>query len=217
MLIEDAWQRRGAGSALVAAVVGRARELGLPGLVADVLADNYFVLPWLARTGAIRTTFAYSGYRVLVGLGQAHYRRRCSRRCPRPGLTTCSATKLSRASPWRNAKTSCEKPATGAWSGKEWQCGSSRSGKRAYAGGSLQHRANKRFPPPAPGWLLSRAIPSATTIIEQKVRGRHRAGGHADEGGGASDVHFGLPPERALTAPHCRFTADETGLSMGAG
>jgi GNAT superfamily N-acetyltransferase len=70
VLIEDAWQRRGAGSALVAAVVGRARELGLPGLVADVLADNYFVLPWLARTGAIRTTFAYSGYRVLVGLGR---------------------------------------------------------------------------------------------------------------------------------------------------
>ena len=33
------------------------------------MADNYFVLPLLARIGAITTTFAYSGYRVRVGLG----------------------------------------------------------------------------------------------------------------------------------------------------
>ena len=45
------------------------RELGLPGLVADVLADNYFILPLLARVGAIATTFAYSGYSVRVGFG----------------------------------------------------------------------------------------------------------------------------------------------------
>ena len=45
VLVEDAWQRRGAGAALVTALVGLARELGLPGLVADVLADNYFILP----------------------------------------------------------------------------------------------------------------------------------------------------------------------------
>jgi RimJ/RimL family protein N-acetyltransferase len=69
VLVEDAWQRRGAGSALVAALVERAQQLGLPGLIADVLADNYFVLPLLARVGAISTTFAYSGYRVRVGLG----------------------------------------------------------------------------------------------------------------------------------------------------
>ncbi len=64
VLVEDAWQRRGAGAALVTALVGRAHELGLPGLVADVLADNYFILPLLARIGAIATTFAYSGCRV---------------------------------------------------------------------------------------------------------------------------------------------------------
>ncbi len=69
VLVEDAWQQRGAGSALVAALVERSRQLGLPGLVADVLADNYFLLPLLARIGAINTTFAYSGYRVRVGLG----------------------------------------------------------------------------------------------------------------------------------------------------
>ena len=34
-----------------------------------MLADNYFVLPLLARVGAVSTTFAYSGYRVRVGLG----------------------------------------------------------------------------------------------------------------------------------------------------
>jgi RimJ/RimL family protein N-acetyltransferase len=69
VLVEDAWQRRGAGAALVTALVGRAHELGLPGLVADVLADNYFILPLLARIGAIATTFAYSGCRVRVGFG----------------------------------------------------------------------------------------------------------------------------------------------------
>ncbi len=69
VLVEDRWQRRGAGSALIAALVERAKQLRLRGLVADVMADNYFMLPLLARIGAITTTFAYSGYRVRVGLG----------------------------------------------------------------------------------------------------------------------------------------------------
>ena len=43
------------------------RRAGLAGLVADVLADNYFLLPLLARVGPVATTFAYSGYRVRVG------------------------------------------------------------------------------------------------------------------------------------------------------
>jgi GNAT superfamily N-acetyltransferase len=67
VLVEDRWQRRGAGSALIAALVERAKALRLAGLIADVLADNYFLLPLLARVGAITTTFAYSGYRVRVG------------------------------------------------------------------------------------------------------------------------------------------------------
>ena len=69
VLVEDRWQRRGAGSALVAALVTRAKQLHLPSLVADILADNYFIIPLLARVGGITTTFAYSGYRVHVGLG----------------------------------------------------------------------------------------------------------------------------------------------------
>ena len=69
VLVEDAWQRRGAGTALVTALVRRAHELGLAGLVADVLSDNYFVLPLFARIGTITTTFAYSGYRVRIGFG----------------------------------------------------------------------------------------------------------------------------------------------------
>jgi GNAT superfamily N-acetyltransferase len=69
VLVEDRWHRRGAGSALVAALVTRAKQLDLPSLVADILADNYFIIPLLARVGGITTTFAYSGYRVRVGLG----------------------------------------------------------------------------------------------------------------------------------------------------
>jgi GNAT superfamily N-acetyltransferase len=69
VLVEDRWQRRGAGSALVRALVARAKDLRLAGLIADIIADNYFLLPLLAQVGAITTTFAYSGYRLRVGFG----------------------------------------------------------------------------------------------------------------------------------------------------
>jgi GNAT superfamily N-acetyltransferase len=59
VLVEDGWQRRGAGSALMAALAGRAREQRLPTLVADVLAHNQFIVPLLARVGPITTSVAY--------------------------------------------------------------------------------------------------------------------------------------------------------------
>ena len=68
VLVEDRWQQQGAGSALLAALLARARQRGLPALVADVLADNRFILPLLNRVGPTTTTFAYGGYRVHVGL-----------------------------------------------------------------------------------------------------------------------------------------------------
>lgn len=68
VLVEDSWQRRGAGSALVATLVERARARRLPSLVADVLADDHFILRLLARIGPVTTTLAYGEYRARVEL-----------------------------------------------------------------------------------------------------------------------------------------------------
>jgi GNAT superfamily N-acetyltransferase len=69
VLVEDGWQRRGVGSALVGALVSRARERRAPFLQADVLAENHFVLQRLASIGPMRTALAYGSYTVLVDLG----------------------------------------------------------------------------------------------------------------------------------------------------
>jgi GNAT superfamily N-acetyltransferase len=68
VLVEDSWQRRGAGSALVATLVERARARRQPSLVADVLADDHFILRLLARIGPVTTTLAYGEYRARVEL-----------------------------------------------------------------------------------------------------------------------------------------------------
>jgi GNAT superfamily N-acetyltransferase len=68
VLVEDAWQRRGVGTALVGASVRRARELALRSLRADILAERQFIVPLLAQIGPIRTTLGRDGYSVLVNL-----------------------------------------------------------------------------------------------------------------------------------------------------
>jgi GNAT superfamily N-acetyltransferase len=68
VLVEDDWQRRGAGSALVVVLARRAREIRAPGLLADILGDNEFLIPLLARIGPIATSFVAGGYRVRVDL-----------------------------------------------------------------------------------------------------------------------------------------------------
>ena len=72
VLVEDGWQRRGAGAALMTALTGRARERRLPSLVADVLAQNQFILPLLARIGPIRTSVTYGGYTVRISVEPQH-------------------------------------------------------------------------------------------------------------------------------------------------
>ncbi len=64
VLVEDSWQRRGAGAALVASLVARARSLGLRSVVADVLADDRFIVALLARIGPITTSFVSGGSTV---------------------------------------------------------------------------------------------------------------------------------------------------------
>jgi GNAT superfamily N-acetyltransferase len=74
LLVEDRWQRCGAGSALMAALVARARHLRLRVLEADVLADDRFLLGLLARIGPITVAFGYGGYSVAVDLEEARPR-----------------------------------------------------------------------------------------------------------------------------------------------
>jgi GNAT superfamily N-acetyltransferase len=51
VLVEDAWQRKGVGTELVAAAVELARASGMTVLHADVLADDMFIVRALRRAG----------------------------------------------------------------------------------------------------------------------------------------------------------------------
>jgi GNAT superfamily N-acetyltransferase len=68
VLIEDDWQRRGIGSALVAELARQARQRGLTCLRADVRADNHFVPPALARMGPTRTSISAGVYTIWLNL-----------------------------------------------------------------------------------------------------------------------------------------------------
>jgi GNAT superfamily N-acetyltransferase len=68
VLVEEDWQRRGVGTALLLALVRRVRERGSHSLRADVLEENRFVLPLLARLGPAETSMAAGSYTTLVDL-----------------------------------------------------------------------------------------------------------------------------------------------------
>jgi GNAT superfamily N-acetyltransferase len=68
VLVEDGWQRCGVGSELVGVLAARARQRQLRGLQAEVMADDRFILPMLARVGRTATSMASATYRVRVEL-----------------------------------------------------------------------------------------------------------------------------------------------------
>jgi GNAT superfamily N-acetyltransferase len=68
VLVEDAWQRRGVGTALVRALLRRATARGLTCLRVDLVGDNHVLLPALRRIGPLRTSAGSGGYRVHVDL-----------------------------------------------------------------------------------------------------------------------------------------------------
>ena len=68
VLVEDDWQRRGVGTALLIALVRRVRECGSHFLRADVLEENRFALQVLARLGPANTSLAAGSYTTLVDL-----------------------------------------------------------------------------------------------------------------------------------------------------
>jgi GNAT superfamily N-acetyltransferase len=93
ILVEDAWQRRGVGTALLIATLRRACERRSRFLRADVLEESRFVLRILARLGSATTSMAAGCYTTLVDLGveplhcqnPAHLRSHpsdCVEQCP---------------------------------------------------------------------------------------------------------------------------------------
>jgi GNAT superfamily N-acetyltransferase len=93
VLVEDAWQRRGVGSALTAALVRRARERQLSSLRAEVLSDNHFVLPGLARIGPTDSSVSWGSHSVRIRLEPKTGEAEVSRCRTRP---SCDA----RSRPW---------------------------------------------------------------------------------------------------------------------
>jgi GNAT superfamily N-acetyltransferase len=69
VLVGGGWQRRGVGTALVVALVRRARERRSAFLRADLLADNHFALQALASVGPMSISLARGSYTVLIDLG----------------------------------------------------------------------------------------------------------------------------------------------------
>jgi GNAT superfamily N-acetyltransferase len=68
VLVEDDWQRRGVGTALLFALIHRAREHGSHFLRADVLDENRFILQMLARLGPAKTSLSAGSYSTVVEL-----------------------------------------------------------------------------------------------------------------------------------------------------
>ena len=64
--VEDSWQRRGIGTALLRSLADLAGASGITELHAEVLAENRWVLAILARIGVIDTTVRWGVYSVTV-------------------------------------------------------------------------------------------------------------------------------------------------------
>lgn len=78
VLVEDDWQRRGVGTALLKAMVRRIRDHGSHLLRADVLEETRFALHALARLGPSKVSLAAGSFTTLVdvsgGTPQSHQR-----------------------------------------------------------------------------------------------------------------------------------------------
>jgi len=69
VLIEDAWQRRGIGTRLVASLLANARGKGMTTVHADVLGDDQFILQVLRRIGPLTVSIEFGSYSVDIDIG----------------------------------------------------------------------------------------------------------------------------------------------------
>jgi GNAT superfamily N-acetyltransferase len=66
VLIQDAWQRRGIGTQLVAALLDIARTEGVTTVHADVLGEDLFILEALRRMGPLTVEIEFGNYSIDV-------------------------------------------------------------------------------------------------------------------------------------------------------
>jgi GNAT superfamily N-acetyltransferase len=71
VLVEDAWQRRGVGSLLVAALLDQARAEGAPNVHADVMGEDRFLVEALRRSGPLRVSIQSGTFSVDIDLAGA--------------------------------------------------------------------------------------------------------------------------------------------------
>jgi GNAT superfamily N-acetyltransferase len=69
VLVEDAWQRRGVGTRLVASLLNEARAKGMTTAHADVLAEDRFILRFLRRLGPLTLSAERGTFSVDIDLG----------------------------------------------------------------------------------------------------------------------------------------------------
>ena len=71
VLVEDAWQRRGIGTCLVASLLVNARAMGVMTVHADVLGDDLFILAALRRIGPLSVSIEFGSYSIDIEIRQA--------------------------------------------------------------------------------------------------------------------------------------------------
>jgi len=68
VLVEDAWQRRGIGTRLIASLLGDARARGVTTVHADVLADDVFLLRVLRQLAPLSVSAGSGSYSIDIDL-----------------------------------------------------------------------------------------------------------------------------------------------------
>ena len=75
VLVEDAWQRQGIGTSLVASLLVIAQASGARTVHADVLGDDLFVLEALRRIGPLRVSMEFGSYSIDIEIAGQEARR----------------------------------------------------------------------------------------------------------------------------------------------
>jgi GNAT superfamily N-acetyltransferase len=70
VLIQDAWQRRGIGTWLVASLLANARAKGTTMVHADVLGEDLFILEALRRIGPLTVSIEFGLYAIDIDIGR---------------------------------------------------------------------------------------------------------------------------------------------------